>query len=332
MDARPIDDTELVAAALGGDAASFGVLLERHRADMRAVAVALLGYGPAAEDAVQDAMLVALEQLPTLADPAAAGAWLRAVVRNTCRMQLRRARPTVPLQWDVEASDGGTEQVIEQHALRDWIWHAVGQLSEPLQTVLLLRHFGRRWTYSEIAAICEIPVGTVRSRLNEARRQLGGLLLTAAESAHDDAAALTRRRGERLRDLLDSPGHGTLAGAVADLAHPDLVTAGWWGAIGPSFIRLTEPGASAAPGGMDRTPRDGQQMLGLMLRMDAEAGVVERVVEINASQRVTVMECDLVNPPWDPTHCPPSVLWVMAMHEERVNHLRLYHPGPATPA
>lgn len=55
-----LTDAELVGLARSGDASCLGLLFERHMADMRAVAVALLGYGPDADDAVQDATVAAL--------------------------------------------------------------------------------------------------------------------------------------------------------------------------------------------------------------------------------------------------------------------------------
>ena len=305
MDAAAPSDGQLVKAARAGDASSLGLLLERHRADMRAVAVARLGYGTAAEDAVQDAMLTALRRLDDLRELEAAGAWLRAIVRNACRMQLRSARPTAPLDGDVRAA-ATTEERLDRHALRDWVWHAIGQLSEPLQLVVLLRHFGEPRSYAEIAQICGVPIGTVRSRLNEARRQLAGLLIVEAEAVHDDVGALARRRGDRLREMLRASVDGGLAATVADLADPGMVMAGWWGAV-----------------------PDGRDLLVRILSMDAEDGVREQVMDVTASSRVTVMECELINPPWDPTHCPPAVLWLVSMRDERIHGVRLHHPVPA---
>jgi DNA-directed RNA polymerase specialized sigma24 family protein len=123
VEAFVLSDGDLVRAARAGDASCLGLLLERHLADMRAVAVALLGYGPDAEDAVQDAMLAALRSLDELRDLDAVGAWLRTIVRNACRMQFRAVRPVVELQWDVAGGDSA-EEVLDRHALRDWVWHA----------------------------------------------------------------------------------------------------------------------------------------------------------------------------------------------------------------
>jgi RNA polymerase sigma-70 factor (ECF subfamily) len=300
-----LSDGELVWAARSGDASCLGVLLERHRAGMRAVAVSLLGYGPAAEDVVQDAMVTALRRLHDVREPEAVGAWLRAIVRNGCRMQLRSTRPTSSLSSDVPVRDTA-EELLDRHGLRDWVWHAVGRLSEPLQLVVLLRHFGDPRSYVDIAEICGVPVGTVRSRLNEARRRLAGLLLAEAELFHDGVGSLARRREDDLREMLRASIHGGLAATVAELADPSMTMAGWWGAV---------------PNGRDLLVR--------ILSMDADDGVRERVVDVSASTRVTLMECELVNPPWDPTHCPPRVLWVVTVRDERIRGVRLHHPAPA---
>jgi RNA polymerase sigma-70 factor (ECF subfamily) len=62
MGAAPLD-SELVRAAQAGDAGSLGLVLTRHRADLYAVALAVLGHSPDAEDAVQEATLIALRRI-----------------------------------------------------------------------------------------------------------------------------------------------------------------------------------------------------------------------------------------------------------------------------
>lgn len=87
------------------------------------------------------------------------------------------------------------------------------------------------------------------------------------------------------------------------MARPDMMMAGWWGAV-PS-----------------------RELLVHILRGDAEDGVRYRMMEVTASRRFTVMECELISPPWDPTHCPPSALWLVGMHDEHITNIRLHHPA-----
>ena len=85
-----LTDADLVRAAQAGDTAGLGALLERHRSRLHAIAVSILGHGPQAEDAVQDACVIALRRIGELRDPAAARAWLTTILVNVCRGQLRR--------------------------------------------------------------------------------------------------------------------------------------------------------------------------------------------------------------------------------------------------
>jgi len=65
-----LDDAALVRCAQAGEVTGLGVLLERHRARLHAVAVSILGHGPDAEDAVQDTFVIALRRIGELRDPA----------------------------------------------------------------------------------------------------------------------------------------------------------------------------------------------------------------------------------------------------------------------
>jgi RNA polymerase sigma factor (sigma-70 family) len=307
VDGRP-DDGDLVAAACGGEPAALGMLLERHRAGMRAVAVSLLGWGPDAEDAVQDAMLVALRRIGDLRDPAAAGSWLQAVTRNECRALLRRRSPVA---WvgdldAVPAIAGGPEQVVEEHALRDWVWSALESLSEPLQVVVLLRYFTEVRSYEQIASACDVPVGTVRSRLHEARRRLTERLLAQPSGGGTDSGALATRRRRDAEDLLASAPRGDFRRALAGLAVPAL--------------RLIGPQGQQG---------NGHQLLVQIMDSDLAAGVRQRLAAVTASQRVTILECDLLSPPWDPGHCPPGVLWLMRLSGDGIRQIRLFHPEPS---
>jgi RNA polymerase sigma factor (sigma-70 family) len=312
-----LSDVELVRFAMAGDATSLAVLLDRHRAGMQAVALGVLGYGPDAEDAVQDAMLVAMCRIDEVRNAAAVGPWLRAIVRNNCRMRLRASRP-VPMA-DLEAfllPTGGSpqEELLERRAQRDWIWHALGELSEPLRLVTLLRYFSDVSSYEQIAALCGVPVGTVRSRLNQGRGKLATALRATAELAHDDVAVLTEARRREAEETLAAAERGEFERAVRHA---------WW----PDLEAITPDGQRLGDG-----HEGGRNLLIRGMDGDLSRGVHQRIRNVVASRDVMIWEADLISPPDDPQHCPPGVVWLQHLRDGRVRRLRLFHPRPDSPA
>ncbi|PYC70787.1 sigma-70 family RNA polymerase sigma factor [Micromonospora arborensis] len=301
-------DAELVVLAQAGDAAALGALLARHEAAMRAVALSVLGYGPDAEDAVQDAMVVALRRIREVRDPAAVGPWLRAIVRNNSRMTLRgpRAVPVAEPEWFAGPADTPTpEEALDQGAMRDWVWHAIGQLSETDRLVTLLRHFSDASSYEQIAAVCGVPVGTVRSRLSHARRALTDGLRAAASAAHTDITATNDSRWREGRDMISTAMNGDFDRVVGE---------SWW------------PDAEmVVPGGL----RGGRDLAVNGMNFDLTVGVRQRLRNVVASGDVLIWETDLISPPDDPEHCPPGALWLQVLREGRVRQLTLFHPVAA---
>jgi RNA polymerase sigma factor (sigma-70 family) len=304
-------DADLVRAAQAGHTASLGMLLERHRAGMHAVALSLLGYSPEAQDAVHEAILVALQRLHDLRDPGAVGPWLRAIVRNACRMHLRASRTVradalaIPPSQSEEPSP---EELLDRQALRDWVWHALEELSEPLRLVVVLRYFSGISAYDQIAALCSVPVGTVRSRLHQARLKLADALLATASGAHDDAAALMVRRRREVIELFAAAECGDFGAALAATCSADLAVVWPQGQRERGLTPLVQAMAS-----------------------DREAGVRQRPVQVTASRQFTIIEADLLSPPWDPHHCPTGVVWLLSLRDNRVEHIRLFHPQPGAP-
>jgi RNA polymerase sigma-70 factor (ECF subfamily) len=305
MESGVPSDVELVRSAQAGEVASLGLLLARHQAGMRAVALSILGYGPDAEDAVQDASLAAVSRIGDLRDPAAVGPWLRMIVRNSCRMLVRAAKPVVPVDESIVGGGPTPEQVIESRALKDWVWHAIGELSEPLQLPVLLRHFSSVTSYEQIAEACGVPLGTVRSRLNAARSALSGALLATADLSHDDAARLTSASRVEAVETLAAAERGLFGEIVADRWMPQTQLIGGQGQLGGTDLMIR---------GMDS---------------DLTAGVHQRLVNAIVSRDTVVWEMDLINPPDHPWHCPPGVIWVMSRRGGRYHRLRLFHPEPA---
>jgi RNA polymerase sigma factor (sigma-70 family) len=304
--ARP-GPTDLVRAAQAGDVAALGTLLAEHRPAMLAVALSILSEPADAEDAVQDATLTALTRIGDLRDPEAAGPWLKMIVRNCCRTRLRVNDP-VPMAENRHFTPTFIDDpalLLERHAARDWIWHALGQLSEPLRVVVLLRYFTRTTGYDEIAALCGVPVGTVRSRLSKARRVLAGLLPATAESWQEGP---DREVLARYRDLFAEITRGRRSAADLNRGmnpemHPDLETV-WVGS--PRTVGVAPVAA--------------------LLARSAAAGVGLQVVNLVASRDIVVCETGTQNPVEDPDHCPSTVAWLLRLDGGgRASSLRLFH-------
>ncbi|MFC6079655.1 RNA polymerase sigma factor [Sphaerisporangium aureirubrum] len=299
-----ISDLELTLGAQAGDVAALGVLLARHQGGMRAVALSLLGYGPDVDDVVQDAAVVALRRIGDVRDPAAAGAWLRMIVRNACRTRLRSVREVWPVdEAALPSADATPEQVMERHAMRDWIWRAIEELSPPTRMAVMLRHFSNGVTsYEHIAAACGVPVGTVRSRLSQGRAKMAEALLATAATAHGDAAALAAASRREALATLEAAEKGEFARVLAERWSPDVTLLGGPGPIG------------------------GRDLLLRGMECDLEAGVRQHLAHVVAGRDIVIWEMDISNPAHDPDHCPPAVTWLMSLHRGRVHSLRLYHP------
>ncbi|MFJ4847212.1 MULTISPECIES: RNA polymerase sigma factor [unclassified Streptomyces] len=299
----PGGNVALTRAAQAGDIVALGLLLEAHRPGMRAVALSILGPGPDADDAVQNAALTALRRIGDVRDPAAVGAWLRMIVRNACRSLLRASSRTVPLDDLTRVAAGpGPEEVLERHALRDWVWEALEELSPTLRVPMVLRHFSSRVTsYEEIARACAVPVGTIRSRLSQGRAKLAEALAATAAGAHSDAARRTSASWEDAHDTLAAAERGDFRKVLAER----------W-----------SPAAALMQGD---TRLGGTETLLLGMECDLIAGVRQRPVHVAAGKGLTVWEMDLINPPDDPEHCPPAVAWIMTLDGGRVERLRLFH-------
>lgn len=298
-------DGELVLAAQHGDAQSLAVLLMRHRAAMHAVGAAVMGAGPDVEDVVHDASLVAITDIGRIRDPSLARAWLTGTTRNLARARLRRREGLPTHLADLPSADD-LERRIEEAALRDWVWEAIGGLSEPLHDVVVLRYFSMAASYDAIADALGIPVGTVRSRLHDARASLVSRLRELEAAAVDDHSRLTQARERLFSAIISEYNRGKeqtlLASALTDDA------------------RLTVTGSDEQLVGPAAITRG--------LAGDIEAGVRLRLLRVVAGAGLTVVEGAFCNPADAPDHCPEFTTQIYRHRGEEVASLHLaYSPG-----
>ena len=168
-------DRDLVEAAQRGDHAAFMALVRPRSDRLFAIAQRILRDIDRAEDALQDALVIAWRDLRGLRDPDRFDAWLhRLVVHLAVRHASRERRRTVHLR--VLPVDGPTApDELSTIADRDQLERGFRRLPPEQRAVLVLHHF-LGYPPAEIAELLEIPPGTARSRLHNAHRAIRAAL------------------------------------------------------------------------------------------------------------------------------------------------------------
>jgi RNA polymerase sigma-70 factor (ECF subfamily) len=125
----------------------------------------ILGHGPDAEDAAQEAAIRAWRRRATCRD--APGAWVRVIARNEALRMAGRRRDEEPLEAVAELA-GEPPRYAEPHDVRV----AVSAL-DPVDRLLVVLRYWADLTQPEVAQATALPEGTVKVRLHRARRRLG---------------------------------------------------------------------------------------------------------------------------------------------------------------
>jgi RNA polymerase sigma factor (sigma-70 family) len=161
----------LVERAQRGDQDAFEVLAAATVDRCYAVAYRVLRDPHLAQDATQQALLNAWQDLPTLRDPGRFEAWLHRLVVRACYTEARRDRRWTARVRLIPSDADAIPDTARSLADRDELERAFRQLSPEQRAIVVLHHY-LGYPLTEIGATLEIPVGTARSRLHYATRRL----------------------------------------------------------------------------------------------------------------------------------------------------------------
>jgi RNA polymerase sigma factor (sigma-70 family) len=216
------EDAEIVPtveAAQRGDPLAFEKLVRRFRGRLATYAYALLRDRGHAEDATQEALLLAYSELGTLRDPARFRPWLYAILENAalsgCRY--RRRRPSFPLADDEAVAEGSPweaaaareEQGAEPPGLRPEVRavrSALDRLPGHYAEALLL-HYVDGLSARDLAGALGLSRNNAKMRLRRARRALRRDLASQGVGAIEAVGPEAR-----------SPGPGVLSGGPRETA------------------------------------------------------------------------------------------------------------------
>jgi RNA polymerase sigma-70 factor (ECF subfamily) len=180
------DDQDLVARCRRGEVAAFEPLVERYRERVWRLALGYVRDREEAWDVAQEAFIRAWQALPSFREQSAFYTWLFRIVVNvaTDRVRARAARgrafgadPVPEEEWERVMTDpaAGPDEAATRTEERARIQRALEALPEHHRAIIMLSDL-EGLSYREIAEVLDIPMGTVMSRLHNARKRLRQVL------------------------------------------------------------------------------------------------------------------------------------------------------------
>jgi len=181
-----IDERTLIQRCIAGDATAFEPLVEKYRQRVWRLAYQVLHDREEAWDVAQEAFVRAFHSLPSFRGQSAFYTWLFRITVNVAtdrhRQRGAQARAFGPErvseeEWARTTPDpgGGPEQQAARKEQRERIRSALDALPPKARTIIMLSDV-EGLSYREIAEVLNCPIGTVMSRLHNARKRLKALL------------------------------------------------------------------------------------------------------------------------------------------------------------
>ena len=173
-----MNEETLIQQAQKGDVAAFNRLVVQYQELVFNVAYRIMGDPAAAEDVAQETFITALRRLDRYDPQTNLKAWLSTIAVNLSRDKLRRhkARQRWSDLWHgAQRHSGGRARDVEDgqlaRAATAALWSAVNALDEKHRLPVILR-YANGYPVREIAAMLQVPEGTIHSRLHHACRKL----------------------------------------------------------------------------------------------------------------------------------------------------------------
>jgi len=200
-------DAKLVALAKQGDHDAFGQLVCRHQKYAFNVAYRVIGNRAEAEDMTQEAFVRAWRGLSNFRGQAKFTTWLYRIVCNLCLNRLPRLRRELlqaePLERMTSDPALSPPRLFEIRERVTFIHAVLKRLPEKYRLVLTLRYF-QDMPYAEIAAVLDLPMGTVKTHIHRARQLLTDRVREWEEQdleSQDEAEALREEQALRLQEI-----------------------------------------------------------------------------------------------------------------------------------
>lgn len=189
-----LEDKELIKRSKKGDIDAFEELVCRYERKVYTVAYRLINNHEDANDLAQETFIKAFKAINSFREEAAFSTWIYRITINVCKDELRKRQrqQTTSIDEEVWLEEGSiAQQVVDEHdtgpeeryiqkETREYLIKLIAQLSPDFRMAVILRDI-QGLSYEEIAEALECSLGTVKSRINRARKALKDKILADRE-------------------------------------------------------------------------------------------------------------------------------------------------------
>lgn len=154
-----------------GDKEAFRFLVERYQSPLYALAFARLRDPVQAREVVADTFVQAYLKLPQLEQPASFGTWVRSILHNYCLKALALRQRQGSLSEEIHDPAILQDKALESRQLGTELSQALEDLPLHLREPVIL-HYLFDFSVAELAAWLNVPPGTIKRRLFDARQKL----------------------------------------------------------------------------------------------------------------------------------------------------------------
>jgi RNA polymerase sigma-70 factor, ECF subfamily len=190
-----IDDCDLIKASQAGDNAAMARLINLHADAVHGFIMSMIADRSLVQDLAQETFLRALLAIKKYEFRAPFRSWLFRIAMNLCRDHLRKRKVRTIIssyqgsdrQEDREFRDPQLDalQLAVQNERNQALYRALQRLPDALRRVVVLRDL-QEFSYDEIAQLLHWNLGTVKSRLFRARRELAKLMEPYLEDSYEN--------------------------------------------------------------------------------------------------------------------------------------------------
>jgi len=171
----PISDLELVNQSKSGDPEAFSELVRRHQHVVFNVSYRFMRDSALAEDMAQEAFLKAYRLLKGFRGDCSFSTWMYRVTCSVCLTELNRRKRRNEVEQELQYNVETSEEPVENPDMPEMIRRCVRRLPDRYVQIITL-YYLKGVSYEEIAQVMNIPMGTLKTWMFRARKQLRGVV------------------------------------------------------------------------------------------------------------------------------------------------------------